>query len=71
MSGTVNPILRKPFVRIVLAVDSVQLQIEQFMLWLQSGHHTVSFFPLVEVIVSAKPLRNVHQRLKDSVILLS
>ena len=36
---------------------------QQLMSWLQSDHHTVRFFPLVAIIVSAKHIRNVHQTL--------
>ena len=46
----------------VQASDSVLLRMEQLMLWLQSGHHEVSLFPLVVVLVSAE-LRYVHQTL--------
>ena len=34
---------------------------QQFMSWLQSGHHAVRFSPLVAIIVSAKHLRNMHE----------
>ena len=68
----------RPVSGIVQATYSVLLKMEQLMSWLQSGHHAVSFFPLVEVLVSAEQLRNVHQTLiylqggtKDSVTLLS
>ena len=71
MSDNVNPILLRPVRGIVLAIDPVLLKMEQLMSWLQSGHHAVSFFPLVAVIASVKQLRNVHQTLKDSVTLLS
>ena len=33
------------------------------MSWLQSGHHAVNFFHLVAILVSAKQLRNMHQKL--------
>ena len=71
MSSSVNPILLRPVLGIVLATDSALLKKEQLMSWLQAGHHAVSFSPLVAVIVSVKRLRNVHQTLKNSVILLS
>ena len=63
MSNSVNPILLRPVLGIVLAIDSILLKMEQFMSWLQSDHHAVSFFPLVAVTVSVKQLRNVHQTL--------
>ena len=63
MSNSVNPILLRPVLGIVLAIDSVLLKMEQFMSWLQSGHHAVSFFPLVAITVSVKQLRSVHQTL--------
>ena len=71
MSNSINPILLRPVLGIVLAIDSVLLNMEQLMSWLQSGHLAVSFFPLVAVLVFVKQLRNVHQTLKDSVTLLS
>ena len=61
MSNSVNPILLRTVLGIVLVIDSALLRMEQLMSWLQSGHHAVSFFPLVAVIVSVKQLRNVHQ----------
>ena len=61
MSNNVNLILLRPVLEIVLAIDSVLLKIEQLMSWLQSGHHTVSFFLLVSV--SVKQLKNVYQTL--------
>jgi len=63
MSHRVNPILLRPVLGIVLAIGSVLLKMEQFMLWLQSAHHADGFFLLVAVIVSVKQLRNVHQTL--------
>ena len=63
MSNNVNPILLRPVLGIVLAIDSVLLKMEQLMSWLQSGPHAVSFFPLGAVTVSVKQLRNVHQTL--------
>ena len=71
MKNSVNPILLSPVLGTVLAIDSVLLKVEQLMSWLESGHHAVSFFPLVAVTVSVKQLRNVHQTLKDSLTLLS
>ena len=63
MSNSVNPILWRPVLGIVLAIDSVLLKMEQLMSWLQSALHAVSFFPLVAVIISVKQLRNMHQTL--------
>ena len=63
MSNNVNPILLRPVLGIVLAIDSILLKLEQLMSWLQSGHHAVSFFPVVAVIVSVKQFRSVHQTL--------
>ena len=62
MSNRVNPILLGPGLRTVLAIDTVFLELEQFMLQIQSGHHHVlSSFPLVLLIISVKQLRNLHQ----------
>ena len=61
MGNSVNPILLRPVLGIVLAIDSVLLKMEQFILWLQSVHHADGFFPLMAVTVSVKQLRNVHQ----------
>ena len=61
MRKSVNPILLRPVLGMVLAIDSVLLKMEQLMSRLLSSHHAVSFFPLVEVIVSVKQLRNVYQ----------
>lgn len=36
---------------------------EQLMSLLQSGHHSVSFSPLMDVIVSVEQFKNVHQTL--------
>ena len=71
ISNCVNPILLRPVLGIVLAIDLLLLKMEQLMSWLLSGHHAVSFFPLVAVTVSVKQLRNVYQILKDSVALLT
>lgn len=71
MSNGINLILSKAVLEIVLTVDLVLLKMGQFVSWLQSDHYTVRLFPLVAVLVSVKQLRNVHQTLEDSVILLS
>ena len=63
VSSSVNPILLRLVLRIGLAIDSILLKMEQLMWWLQSGHHAVSFFPLVAVTVSVKQLRKVHRTL--------
>ena len=70
MSTSVNPIHLRPVLEVVLAMDSVLLKVEQLMSWLQSDHHTVSFFSLVAIKVSIKQHRNLHQTLKDSVTLV-
>ena len=44
MSNSVNPILLRPVLGIVLAIDSVVLKMEQLMSWLQSGHQ-LAFSP--------------------------
>ena len=54
INSSVNPILLRPVLGIVLAIDSVLLKTEKLMSQLQSGHRAVSFFPLVVVIVSVK-----------------
>ena len=69
-SSSVNSLILRPVLRIVLGMDLVMLRMEQLTPWLQSVHHAVSFFPQVIVSVSAKQLKNVHQTLKDSVSLL-
>lgn len=71
MSNSINLILSRAVLEIVLTVDLVLFKMGQFMSWLLSGHHTVRLFPLVAVSVSVKQLRNVHQTLEDSVTLLS
>ena len=64
MSNNVDPTLLRPVLRIVLAIDSVSLKIKQFMSWLQSGCHIVSFFPCLAVTLSVKQLSNIYQLLK-------
>ena len=71
MSNSINLILSKTVLEIVLAVDLVLFKMGQFVSWLQSGHYTVRLFPLVAVLVFVKQLRNVHQTREDSVTLLS
>lgn len=66
MSNNVHLILSREDLRIVLTIDSVLCKMEQLMLWLQSGHHAVSFPPQV---VSVKFLRNMQQTQKDAVTL--
>ena len=61
VSNRVNPNLLRPVTGIVLTIDSGLLKMEQLMSELQSGHHSVSFFPLMDVIVSVEQLKNVHQ----------
>ena len=54
LSNSVNPILLRPVLGIVVAIDSVPHKMEQLMSQLQSGHHAGNFFPLVAAIVSVK-----------------
>lgn len=54
MSSGVNPILLKTVLCRVLAIDSAWLKMEQLMSWLESGHHAVSFLPLLAVLVSVE-----------------
>lgn len=61
MSNNGNLILLSPVLGIVLAIDSVLLNMEQFMSWKQSGYHAVGFFSVVAVIGSVKQLRNECQ----------
>ena len=61
MSSSVNLILLKPDLGTALAISSVLLKMEQFMSWLQSGHHAVNIFPLMAVTYLLKKLRNVYQ----------
>lgn len=63
MSSGVNPILLKTVLCIVLAIDSAWLKMEQLMSWLESGHHAVSFFPLLAVVASVEQLSDLHQKL--------
>ena len=43
MNYSVNPILLRPVLGIVLAIDSVLLNMEQFIPWLLSSHPAVVF----------------------------
>lgn len=63
MSNRVNPTLLRPVTGTVLTIDSGLLKMEQLMSSLQSGHHSVSFSPLMDVIVSVEQFKNVHQTL--------
>ena len=65
MGNSVNPILLRPVLGIVLAIDSLLLKMDKFMSQLSSGHHAVSFPLLVAVIVSVKQLKNIHQKLRQ------
>ena len=59
---TINPILLRQVLGIMLATESVQLKMEQLISWLQSGYHAGRCaFPLVAVTVSVKQLKNGHQ----------
>ena len=70
MNNSVNPILLRPVLGILLAINSVRLKMEQFMSWLQSDQDAVSFFLLVAVRVSITQLKAIHKTLKDSGTLL-
>ena len=70
MNNSVNPILLRPVLGILLAIKSVRLKMEQFMSWLQSDHDAVSFFLLVAVRVSIRQLKAMRKTLKDSGTLL-
>ena len=61
--GQLVPILLRQILGIVQAIDLVLLNMEQLMSWLQSGHHAVSFFQLMVVIISARQLPSGHQTL--------
>lgn len=63
MNSNVHPILLRPVLGTVLAIHSALFRIELILLWMQSGHHTVSIFLLVAVTVSVKQFRNMHQTL--------
>ena len=70
MDNSVNPILLRPVLRIVLAIDSVSLKIKQFMSWLQSGHCAISPFPEVSVTALCKTTQECASD-AESVTLLS
>ena len=70
-SSSINSLILRPVLRIVLGMDLLMLKMEQLTSWLQSVHHAVSFFPQVVITVSAKQPKNVRQTLEDSVSLLS
>ena len=70
MSNNVNPILLRPVLGIMLIIDSILLKVEQLMSQLQSGHHAISFSPLMAVRVSVKQLKSVYQILQNSMTLL-
>ena len=71
MSNSANPILLRPVLGIVLTTASLLLKSDQLMSRLQSGHHVVSFVPLVAGTVSVKQLRKVLWTLKESGTLVS
>ena len=70
MSKSVNPILLRPVLGIVLAINSVLLKMEQFMSWLQSGHYAISPFPEVSVTTICKTTQECASD-AESVTLLS
>ena len=61
MSGSAHLILLKPDLGTVFAISSGLLKMEQFMPWLQSDRHAVSFFPLMAVTCLLKKVRNAYQ----------
>ena len=65
MSNNVNLTLLRQVLGILLAIDSALLNMEQFMSWIQSGYHVVSFSSMVAVIGSVK-----QHGVCDSVILI-
>ena len=70
MNNSVNPVLLRPVLGILLAIKSVRLKMEQFMSWLQSDHDAVSSFLLVAVRVSIRQLKAMRKTLKNSGTLL-
>ena len=46
VSISVSPLLLKPVLGIVFAIDSVLLKLEQLMSWLQTDIMELTFFPL-------------------------
>ena len=62
-SSNVNLLLSRPFLGLVLVLDSVLLKVEQLTSWLQSHPQKVWLFPPVIVTVSVKQLRSRHQLL--------
>ena len=62
-SSNVNLLLSRPFLGLVLVLDSVLLKVEQLTSWLQSGPQKVWLFPPVIVTVSVKQLRSRLQLL--------
>ena len=63
MSSSVNLILLRPVLGMLLTIDSFVLKMEQLISQLQSGHHAVGVSPLVAVIIPVRQLRNVYYRL--------
>lgn len=64
VSSSVNPLLLRAVLGIVLATESALLKLKQPMSWLQSAHHAGSFSPLLAVRVCVKQLRSVHLTLR-------
>ena len=60
MSSSVNLILLRPVLGMLLTIDSFVLKMEQLVSQLQSGHHAVGVSPLVAVIIPVRQLRNVY-----------
>ena len=68
MSSSVNPVVLRPVLGIVLARDSVLLKMEQLKSWLLSGHPAVSFFPVMTVTES---VQTTHaEGFYDSIVLI-
>lgn len=70
MSNSVNPILLRPVLEIVLAIDSALLKMELLIPWLQSGHQAISYFPSCGSCTICKTTQKCVSDIKDSVTLL-
>ena len=63
LQSQLTPVSLRPAPGAVQTTSAAPLKTEALLSRLQSGHHAVSFFPLVAVLASARQLRNVHQTL--------
>ena len=63
MSNNVNPIVLRPVLGIVLAIDSVLLKMEQLCHGYSLVIMQLAFFLWRQLQLSIKQLRNVHQTL--------